>query len=164
LNGTNAVGTISNYWGAGGVTNSVVGLNTYSGNNGSYDYIAYCFANTEGYLKAGSYTGNGSSDGPMVFTGGRVQWLLLKDSSSGTSQWLIMDNTRDDDNPVTKKLGANISDAENSTSVGNDSQNLVDFLSNGFKLRTSNGNSNASGGDFVYLAIMSTPQKHSNAR
>ena len=154
----------ANYWNSTAPTSSVFSVGVEGDVNDPSDaMIAYCFANSD-IIKAGSYTGNGSSDGAFVYTGGRVQWLLLKDSSSGTSQWLMMDNTRDDDNPVTKKLGANISDAENSTSVGNDSQNLVDFLSNGFKLRTSNGNSNASGGNFVYLAIMSTSQKHSNAR
>jgi len=99
-----------------------------------------------------------------VYTGFRPAFILMKDANSGTSQWLMMDDTRDIDNPVTKKLSANISDAENSASVGNDTQNLVDFLSNGFKLKTSNGNSNASGGNFIFMCFSSNPFKYSNAR
>jgi hypothetical protein len=155
LNGTNAVGTISNYWGAGGVTNSVVGLNTYSGNNGSYDYIAYCFANSD-IIKAGSYTGNGSASGPMVFTGFRPSLILAKETGNARN-WFISYDDASYYNGITHSLFPNISQAE-------DANERFDFLSNGFKLRTTSTTWNNSGGTYIYLAFASTPFKFSPAR
>ena len=137
-------------------SSSVITLGGSAGTNGS-SMIAYCFANTDGYLKAGSYTGNGSSDGPFVYTGGKVQWLMIKRTDSARN-WVIVDNARDPDNEVLLTLEANVSDAEYVNS------NVLDFLSNGFKPRSSGPSWNTSGGSYIYLAIMSTPQKHSNAR
>ena len=140
-------------------TSSVIGVATASDqylNQNNEDYIAYCWAEKAGYSKFGSYTGNGSSDGPEVTTGFKPAFILIKDANSGTSQWLIMDGTRDTSNPITKKLAPNLSDAENSTSVGNDTQNTVNFLADGFKLTTSNGNSNLLNGNFIYAAFADT--------
>jgi hypothetical protein len=161
LNGTNAVGTISNYWGAGGVTNSVVGLNTYSGNNGSYDYIAYCFADVEGFSKAGSYTGNGSADGPFVYTGFRPSWIMWKRTDSSTGgEWVIQDTTRREFNPVDVSLYPNLTNAE----ATGETFRVQDTLSNGFKLRSSAAQCNASGGTYIYLAFAEVPFKVANAR
>jgi len=174
LNSTEAAFTISSGTGGGGLgTPTSDGITFISGtsnlnqvNTTGQDYIAYCWAEKTGYSKFGSYTGNGLADGPRIYTtddgtstgngGFKPAFLLIKDANSGTSQWLIMDGTRDTSNPITKKLAPNLPDAENSTSVGNDTQNTVNFLADGFKLTTSNGNSNLLNGNFIYAAFSDT--------
>ena len=174
LNSTEAAFTISSGTGGGGLgTPTSDGITFISGtsnlnqvNTTGQDYIAYCWAEKTGYSKFGSYTGNGLADGPRIYTtddgtstgngGFKPAFLLIKDANSGTSQWLIMDGTRDTSNPITKKLAPNLPDAENSTSVGNDTQNTVNFLADGFKLTTSNGNSNLLNGNFIYAAFADT--------
>ena len=122
-------------------------------------YVAYSFANTEGYLKAGSYTGNGStSNPPFVFTGMRPAWVMVK-KSSGTDGWSIYDNKRETSNVMDTRLSANLSDAEVSgTNI------RIDFLSNGFKLRGTGSTINTSGQTYIYLAFAVQPQKFANAR
>jgi len=126
-------------------------------NGSGQDYICYAFHSVEGYSKAGSYTGNGSSDGPMVFTGGRPAWFLVKRSDSGTHHWRLFDAVRSTFNDVDDYLAPSNSNAE---AVGKD----VDFVSNGIKIRTSNSDLNLSGGTYIYLCIMESPQKFANAR
>jgi hypothetical protein len=157
LNDTSAEITGSGTWG-GGITSSVVGLRGSSFSTGTSDtFVAYCFANSD-IIKAGSYTGNGSSDGPFVFTGGRVQWLMIKRTDSAHS-WYIFDDVRTPTNPQGYNIMANSSNAEDGpTNIP------LDFLSNGFKPRGTGGSQNASGGSYIYLAIMESPLKHSNAR
>jgi len=156
---TNAKDTATTLFNSTLPSSSVVTLgNGNFVNTNASDYIMYAFANTDGYLKAGSYTGNGSSDGPMVFTGGRVQWLMVKRSDS-TGNWYMWDDVRHLGNDVDNVLYADLSNAE---SVG--SSYGVDFLSNGFKVRHSGTDINASGGTFIYLAIMETPLKFATAR
>jgi hypothetical protein len=157
LNDTSAEITGSGTWG-GGITSSVVGLRGSSFSTGTSDtFVAYSFANTEGYSKAGSYTGNGSTDGPFVYTGFRPAWVMFKRSDSADS-WFIADNKRNVVNPLSNYLFANLSNAENTSS------DRADFLSNGFKVLTANGNQNASGGTYIYLAFAETPLKFANAR
>ena len=126
-------------------------------NNRIEDYVAYCFHSVEGYSKVGKYLGNGSSDGPMIFTGFQPSFLLTKESSS-TSGWNLRDNKRSPENVVNEALQANTSGAE--LTSGYD----VDFLSNGFKLRTSLSDSNTSGQTYIYLAFAENPFKYANAR
>ena len=123
---------------------------------GGADCLAYCFHSVDGYSKIGTYTGNGSSDGPFVYTGFRVAWLLNK-SVTNTSQWALLDAARDVGNPTTQQLFANLSNAEGTSSGG------YDFLSNGFKIRD-NGFNNTSGQTYIYLAFAEQPFKYSNAR
>jgi hypothetical protein len=140
-------------------TSSVFTVNTSNAGNGSGDdIIAYCFANTEGYLKAGSYSGNGSSDGTFVYTGFRPAWIMIKRTDSANS-WFVFDNQRDSHNFNIRYLNPNSSSAE---AVGTTGYN--DFLSNGFKIRTSGTFSNANGGTYIYLAFAENPFKYSNAR
>jgi hypothetical protein len=122
--------------------------------------IAYCFANSvEGFSKAGSYTGNGSTDGPFIWTGGRVQWLMIKETTNVAS-WYIQDSTRDVDNPVQALYPiANDTLAENS-SWGD----IMDLLSNGFKPRVNDTAWNRSGGSYIYLAFAEHPFKYANAK
>jgi len=140
-------------------TSSVITLSTYSDVNTSGDnYIAYCFANSD-IIKAGSYVGNGSTDGPMVFAGGRPAWILVK-RSSAVDHWFVWDSVRDSYNLSNSALSPSLITFPESSITGDE----IDIVSNGFKLRTSNGIANASGNTYIYLAILETPLKFANAR
>jgi len=143
------------FWNSTAPTSSVFTYEGTGATNGD-NMIAYCFANTEGYLKAGSYTGNGSTDGPFIYTGFRPAWVMIK-NSSGTGGWEIHDNKRLGYNPADETLDANTSAAE---ATGND----LDILSNGFKVRNIYGTSNTNGNTYIYLAFAENPFKYANAR
>jgi len=158
LNGTNAVDTATSLFNSTTPTSSVVTLgNGNFVNTSANNYIMYAFASVDGYSKAGSYTGNGSSDGPMVFTNGRPSFFLVKRSDSGTHHWRLFDSARSTFNDVDDYLAPSNSNAE---AVGKD----VDFVSNGVKIRTTDSDLNTSGGTYIYLCIMETPFKFSPAR
>ena len=152
LNLTNATATESGWWNNTDPTSSVFSIGTQNDLNKSSDnIIAYCFAEKKGYSKFGSYTGNGNADGTFVYTGFKPAWLLYKRSDDSTGRdWQIYDNKRSTHNELNKRLRANTSDAE-TTSTG------IDFTSNGFKLRTSDGNYNASGANYIYMAFAENP-------
>jgi len=128
-----------------------------AGNN----YVAYCFAPVDGYSSFGSYTGNGSADGPFVYTGFRPALILYKRTDS-TGYWRLMDSTRDPDNVAHHLLFPNTSDSE-TTTIGSN-QYDVDILSNGFKIRTTLASSNASGGTYIYYAVAESPFQYARAR
>jgi hypothetical protein len=142
-------------------TSSLFYVNAGSNDNG-VSMIAYCWSEIPGFSKFGSYTGNGSSDGSFVFTGMRVRWIMIKNSSDATS-WVILDTARDTYNPEVSRLLANSSNAE-ATGI-----NVIDGLSNGFKLRDADAAWNASGNTYIYAAFAETPTfnlygSQSNAR
>jgi hypothetical protein len=125
--------------------------------NGS-TYVAYCFAPVAGYSAFGSYTGNGSTDGPFVYTGFRPRFVLWKNSTQG-SQWILLDTARNTYNVSNAYLEPNTSDAEN---TGN---TVFDMLSNGFKLRNSGGTDyNESANTYIYMAFAESPFKYALAR
>jgi hypothetical protein len=128
-------------------------------NTNTEDYVAYCFAQVAGYSAFGSYTGNGSSDGPFVFTGFRPKFVMIKSSSTGGAgyDWFMWDSSRNTYNVVDHALWANLSDAENTTA-------MVDFVSNGFKIRLNSSAMNGSGTTFIYMAFAEVPTKFSLAR
>ena len=149
LNGTAAEQTNSNRWNNTSPTNQVFSVGVDSGVNGSgYTYVAYCFAEKTGYSKFGSYVGNGNADGSFIYTGFKPAFVMTK-KTSGTSSWDMHDTKRDTFNVATKHLLAEDTGAEGSTVV-------LDILSNGFKFRTSNGDRNASGGSYIYMAFGQT--------
>jgi hypothetical protein len=125
---------------------------TFFANTGTF--VAYCFAPVAGYSSFGSYTGNGSSDGPFVYTGFRPRWIMLKRTDS-TSSWAILDATRLGYNVRNDSLYANLADAE--ANFG-----LIDILSNGFKLRATFGSEN--GGTHIYAAFAESPFQYARAR
>ena len=144
-------------------TSSVVSINTDSTvNQSTATYVMYCFANVEGYSKIGSWIGNGSTNGTFVYTGFRPAWIMLK-RTSDSGGWQMLDNKRNTFNPVDNYLLPNLSlyEIDGSTlspSIG------IDFLSNGFKLRTTENVYNANGNTYIYLAFAEQPFKFSNAR
>jgi len=133
--------------GDGSITNT-------SGDN----YISYCFANAEGLCKVGSYVGNGSTDGPMIWTGHRPAWVMIKNTNVSSHHWSIYDNKRGPYNAIDPFIYANESSAEQNTG------DQIDFLSNGFKARKNDWNLNTNGVTYIYLAIAEQPFKYANAR
>ena len=127
-------------------------------NFNSETYVAYCFHSVDGFSKVGSYVGNGSSDGPMIVTGFRPAWVMVKAYSS-TGGWTIFNSDNSNYNLVDSDLSAEDSRAEATGSTRG-----MDWLSNGFKLRSSFGSRNGSGVTYIYLAFAEQPFKYANAR
>jgi hypothetical protein len=121
----------------------------------------YIFSPVTGYSAIGKYTGNNLDDGPFVYLGFRPRFIMIK-RSDAASDWFILDSSRDTYNVEYSTLGANQPLAESSYGTNN----LVDFLSNGFKIRRDNnyGYMNASGGTYIYAAFAENPFKYANAR
>jgi len=152
LNQTYAQTTGFNFSNNTAPTSSVFSVGTLTNNNGSSEeYIAYCFAEKKGFSKFGSYTGNGSTDGTFVYTGFKPAFVIVKDYSQ-LAGWEMADNKRTSSggNVIDKELKPNDSGAETTN-------NYIDFLSNGFKLRNGFGNWNGSGTPYIYMAFAENP-------
>jgi hypothetical protein len=141
-----------------GTTSSVfvTGNGGLTGSNGQ-NYVAYCFAPKQGYSKFGSYKGNGNADGPFIYTGFKPAFVIMKNTADGGASWQLFDNKRNTFNQMNGRLFPNLSNAEST-----DANNNIDFLSNGFKMRTSNGDTNSSGVTFIYMAFAESPFVNSN--
>ena len=120
-------------------------------NDDGETFIAYLFAEKQGFSKFGSYIGNGQADGTYVHLGFSPAWIMRK-KTSGTENWTIHDNKRDTHNVTFKRLLANDSGAEYDSA-----SNQVDLLSNGFKCRASNDGGNADDGQYIYMAFAEQP-------
>ena len=163
LNTTAATADLDTVWNDTVPTSSVFSVGTNALVNANNDtYVAYLFASVAGYSAFGSYTGNGSADGPFVYTGFRPAFVLVKNSSSALGvSWQMRDNRRVGYNPSNAVLYPNLSNAEYST-AGNFE---TDFLSNGFKIRNAtDAGTNASGDTYIYAAFAEVPAKFSLAR
>jgi len=131
----------------------------YGSNASGVTQVAYCWTPIAGYSAFGSYTGNGSTDGPFVFTNFRPRWLMIKNSSSSGDDWILFDSSRNTYNVTDLNLRPNTSAAESSQSA-----NYLDLLSNGFKIRgTSAGTINASQ-TYIYAAFAENPFNYSRGR
>ncbi len=128
------------------------------GTNGD-NYIAYAFHSVDGYSKVGSYTGNGNADGPFVHCGFRVAYIFFRRTTDVGEHWRVFDNKRSPYNAVNTALRFNASAAESSAATYES-----DFLSNGFKIRTSDIDLNANGSTYIFYAVAESPFKHTNAR
>jgi hypothetical protein len=159
---TGAAGTATTVWGDTEPDEDVFTVGTTTTTNGSYDYISYCFHSVDGYSKVGSYSGISTSgtDGTFVYLGFKPAYLLIKRYSSGTSDWVVFDNARDDANETDDILYPHLSAAEASDATGYG----VDFVANGFKVKSSWSAINYTGYDFIYLAFAEHPFKYSTAR
>ena len=150
LNQTIAESSATSMWGSTGMTSTLcgfgAGVSAYSNN----PMIAYCFAEIKGYSKFGSYTGNGSADGTYVHLGFRPAFVVIKRSDTSGYGWYMFDNKRNTFNPEDKILETQSSTAEYTGTV-------MDFTSNGFKLRNSGSDVNPSGGTIIYMAFADQP-------
>ena len=150
LDSTAAQQTSTVPWNDTEPTSSVFTVGNWSATNGNgRTYVAYCFVEKKGYSKFGKYTGNGNVDGTFVYTGFAPAFVMTKRSDS-TSDWLICDNKRPGYNVINKKLFPNGTSAE-------DSYDSFDFVSNGFKIRSSGSGHNANNGTFIYMAFAEEP-------
>ena len=134
-------------------TSSVFTVGASVNTNGSgSNYVAYAFAEKQGYSKFGSYVGNGSADGAFVYTGFKPAFVMLK-KTNGVGAWIMYDNKRNayTGNYIYYLLQTNEGDAE-ITSVSYP----IDFLSNGFKLRGASL-TNTSGDTYIYMAFAENP-------
>jgi hypothetical protein len=148
LNLTDSVATSTAFWNDTTPSSSLVTLGNNATVNGSGStYIAYCFAEKKGYSKFGSYTGNGNADGTFVYTGFKPAFVLFKPSSA-IENWQIHDNKRPSYNPC-DNIAPNNSSAEATTN------DFVDLVSNGFKLRSATYS--ASGVTYIYMAFAENP-------
>ena len=137
----------------GSTTFGFGGSTTVTVNQDGIDYIAYCFAEKTGYSKFGSYNGNGNANGPFVYTGFKPALVIYKGASGTgtTDNWEMIDNTRTDGpvgNPKNELLYPNLNNAE-----GVNATDRMDFLSNGFKLRTNGADYNNSSATYIYMAF-----------
>ena len=135
-------------------TFTVTGTAANKVNGSGGNYLAYCFAEIENYSNFNSYTGNGSTDGRFVYCGFRPAFVMLK-SSSQISSWYIFDSVRGPYNQNNNFLEGEQSSAERT-------DRAIDFLSNGFKLRTST-DPNATE-TWVYAAFAESPFRYASAR
>ena len=135
-----------------GSSTFAVGYAGDSNANGT-TYVAYCFAEIEGYSKIGSYTGNGNADGTFVYTGFRPAWILRKYADGG-EQWHVQDTKRLDVNNDSDS--SILIPSTNGAEATNTNLNM-DILSNGFKCRSSDGAGNGSGRKYIYMAFAEHP-------
>ena len=169
LDSSNAFSAQTGVWNDTEPTSSVFTVGSFgSVNENTKNYIAYCFSGVTGYSKFGKYTSNGNVDGAFVFTGFRPAWVMLKQSSnSDTAYWFMFDSKRSPKNVIgDEALAANLTEVEGLTSWNpNTSNSVIDFLSNGFKIRTtSTAGFNVSGETMIYFAFAESPFKYSRAR
>jgi len=132
-------------------TSSVFSVSTDWSVNGNYPFVAWCWAEKQGYSKFGSYVGNGVANGPFVYTGFKPAFLLVK-KSSDTGNWLLYDNKGEPGNLIGDLFYANLANAESGQTT-----NGYDFLSNGFKVRNVYGDGNVNSQTFIYMAFAENP-------
>ena len=113
--------------------------------------VMYMWHSVPGYSKIGNFMGNGSADGSYVHLGFKPAWIIMKRTSASGNSWGIFDNKRSTSNSNTKSLFSNSTSSEYTTNTA------VDFLANGFKLRSNATYMNASGHTYLYMAFAETP-------
>ena len=138
-------------------TSSVFSLGTDSGvNTNSDNVIAYCWHNVAGLQKFGSYIGNANADGPFIELGFRPSVIIIKRSDGGTENWTLWDAARNPHNVMGKQLYPNLASAEADAGT-NSAYGILDFVSNGVKIRGSHTSFNSSGHTFIYAAWAEAP-------
>jgi hypothetical protein len=158
INSTDSTVDASDRWNDTAPTSNVFSVANHADTNGSSaTYIGYFFNEVKGYSKFGSYTGNGNADGAFVYTGFKPAWLLIKPIA--TASWRIWDNKREDYNGNVNQTTLNAN--ENGVEY-DDSSVAIDFLSNGFKGRSSNSDISGSGTSYIYMAFAESPFVNSN--
>jgi len=157
LNNTNASAASTTLWNDTSPTSTVFYVGTNNDvNDSARTYVAYCFAEIASFSKFGSYTGNGSTDGPFVFLGFRPKFIMIKCTSNADS-WYMLDTSRSTYNATNQRLFADAISAESSGDA-------MDILSNGFKNRSLTTLNNLNGGTYIYMAFAEHPFKNANAR
>ena len=151
LNATDASSAASVWWNSTTPTSSVFSIGTSNNINVSgRNYVGYLFAEKKGYSKIASYIGNGNANGPYIHLGFKPAWILIKRSSNAGNDWGLFDN---------KRLGFNVDNEELRPSATDVEQtdDRLDILSNGFKIKSAGAGFNASGDTFIYMAFAENP-------
>jgi len=158
LNTTAAEADLGDVWYDTEPTSSVftVGDEYMVNGSSSLNYVAYCFSGVAGYSKFGSYKGNGSSDGTFVSLGFKPAFLILK-GADNVDNWFTIDNKRDTSNVCDTLLRPNTNETDFTFTT-------LDFLSNGFKIRSDNSAFNTNGNTYIYLAFAESPFRNARAR
>jgi hypothetical protein len=160
LNGTAAQAVDTTFWNSTAPSSTVISLGSNGRTNrSSSNMVCYAWSEIAGFSKFGSYTGNGSTDGPFIATNFAPKFVMIKRTDT-TNDWAIHDTSRSAYNVSTTVLAANLSSAESAFAAAYE----LDILSNGFKPRSLGNVHNASGGTYIYAAFASNPFKNSNAR
>ena len=132
-------------------TSTTFSVGSDGGSNGSTDgYVAWCWSEIPGFSKFGSYKGNNNSGGTYIHLGFRPAWVMIKNREAGSTEWYILDSSRDPNNPTDNYLSAS-STAQEQTYV------FYDFLSEGFKLRNTGGAQNPDNQEVIYMAFAEQP-------
>ena len=156
LNSTSSVTTASTLFNPAPTSAVFSPGSAIKSSNGYGKLVAYCFAPVAGYSSMGSYVGNGSADGPFVYTGFRPRFILIK-RSDGSGNWIMVDSIRLGYNASNNVLQANLANAEGT-------YNYCNILSNGFKIQGTDASGNASGSTYVYYAVAENPFQYARAR
>ena len=150
LNNTNAKDSNTGFWNSTAPSSTVFTLgNNTDANETGKNFIAYCFAEKQGYSKFGSYTGNGSTDGTYIHLGFKAAYIMIKGTGSGTN-WFIQDNKRNPHNIVNKYFNADSNAADQSA-------DMFDITANGIKQRNTFANLNGSGSTYIFMAFAENP-------
>ena len=151
-------GTVdANFWADTTPSTSVFTVGNNATTGAAADYVFWAYANTEGFIKAGSYTGNGAVDGTFIYTGFKPALLIIK-RKSGSESWMFMDHSRDPENVVEGVLQMNGTNGESTTDY-----DACDFLANGFKMRINDAGFNHAE-DYIFLAIAKNSLKYATGR
>jgi hypothetical protein len=158
LNATNSTTPIDSAGGNSDIGSNTIGFYVSGGptweavNLTGQDYVSYCWAPIEGYSAFGSYTGNGSTDGPFVYTGFRPAFVIIKRTDAASLVgWYVWDSERDGYNVQNNSLNVNTTGTEYSATA------TISLLSNGFKLLNTYQDRNTSNGTYIYAAVAETP-------
>jgi len=154
LESTSAQQNSSNAWYQSGMTTDFVGMGS-DRNHSSSTNVAYVWADVEGMQKFGAYEGNGNNNGAFIYTGFRPRLVFIKNIDA-SQHWVTHDSARETFNPMDTPIDWDDSYAEYTSSA-----RAIDFLSNGFKCRTSDGEINSSQ-TFIYGAWADVPFKYNN--
>ena len=157
LNSSDAEGDSAGMWNDTAPTTSLFSVGSTGVSNGSGGtFVAYCFAEKQGYSKFGSYIGNENANGPFTYTGFKPAFVMIKNATQAGDRWVIHDDKRDPSNGCNHRLfpDSNIAESTSTTSL--------DFVSNGFKQRTDAGTSNTNGQTYIYAAFAAAPLVGSN--
>ena len=138
----------NNIWGDSPTSSTLFRVSNNAGLNASGGtYVAYLFANKQGYSKFGKYVGNTNTDGAFVYTGFKPAFVLIKKYTTSADSWVILDTARNPYNGMDARLFPDLANSESTSQV------LIDSLSNGFKMRTADTAYNGSGVSYIYMAF-----------
>ena len=136
-----------------------LGTNDETNDDDGDTYIAYCWAEIEGYSKFGRWYGNGDPDGPFVYCGFKPAFIMSKRTDSATNgNWTVFDSSRDSTNPVGAHFRADATNEELFFGSG------IDIVSNGFKIREAASAINNGSGTYIFMAFAESPFKTANAK